>query len=115
MTRAEYWYGAAELTKVYRKAYELQRERANHDLWLQGLYIYEALIDASPLYHDFIKGKPKPIPYSKEPYPITERQVKEKAEREERLRIEEQRAKVEAWAKRVNSQIKGSNNGRKTD
>lgn len=115
MSRAEYWNGSAELTRVYRKAYEMKRDRKNYELWLQGLYIYEALIDASPLYHDFVKGKPKPIPYSKEPYPMTEKQIREKEEREERLRIEKQKAMVEAWAKRVNSQIKGNNNGRKTD
>ena len=115
MSRKEYWHGEAELTKVYRKAYEMQRDRRNHELWLQGLYVYEALIDASPLYHDFIKGKPKPLPYSKEPYPITETQARAKLEREERLRAERQKAAVEAWAKRVNSQIKGKNNGTDTD
>ena len=111
MSRTEYWHGKAELTKVYRKAYEMQRDRRNQELWLQGLYIYEALIDVSPLYHDFLKRKPEPLPYTKEPYPITADAVKRKAEREERIRIEKQKAMVEAWAKRVNSQIKGNNNG----
>lgn len=111
MTPGEYWNGEAQLTKKYRKAYELERERENHKLWLQGLYIYEALIDASPLYHDFMKGKPEPLPYSKEPYPLTDKEARERAEREERIRIEKQKAMVEAWAKRVNSQIKDSNNG----
>lgn len=115
MPRSEYWNGEAQLTKTYRKAFEMKQDRTNHELWLQGLYIYEALIDASPLFHDFVKGKVKPIDYAKEPYPITQKQVKERAEREERLRAEKQKAMVEAWAKRVNSQIKGNNNGRKTD
>ena len=115
MPRNEYWDGEAQLTKVYRNAFEMKRDRKNHELWLQGLYIYEALIDASPVFHDLVKGKVKPIEYVKEPYPITQKQVKEKAEREERLRAEKQKAMVEAWAKRVNSQIKDNNNGRKTD
>ena len=43
MTPEQYWDGDPTLTKYYRKADEIKKERLNEELWLQGMYIYEAL------------------------------------------------------------------------
>ena len=72
---------------------------------MQGMYIYEALCDVSPVLQAFAKKGTKPTPYSSEPYAITEEQIKEKREREERLRFEKTKAKMASWAARTNSQI----------
>ena len=53
----------------YRKAFELQRERANYDAWLQGgIRLRCAICAASPILHAFAKKGTKPLPYHKEPY-----------------------------------------------
>jgi hypothetical protein len=64
----EYWHGDYTQLADYRKAHELRRERANHDAWLQGAYVYDALCAVSPMLHAFAKRGTKPAPYHKEPY-----------------------------------------------
>ena len=88
MTPEQYWDGDPSLPKYYRKASELQRKRKNEDLWLQGMYIYEALCDVSPIMNGFAKKGTKPHPYTDRPYSITrddlaeERKLREKRDRE---------------------------------
>lgn len=100
-----FWNGDCRLTESYRRAEEIKLRKKNQDLWLQGMYIYEALCDVSPVLQAFAKKGTKPTPYSSEPYAITAQQVKEKREREERLRFEKTKAKMASWAARTNSQI----------
>lgn len=38
------------------------------DAWLQGMYVYDALLRASPLLHAFAKKGTKPKPYPTKPY-----------------------------------------------
>ena len=90
MTPEQYWDGDPSLPKYYRKAYELQRKRRNEDLWLQGLYIYEALCDVSPILQAFAKRGTKPHPYSDRPYSITNE------DREEERKLKEQRDREKA-------------------
>ena len=66
--RDEYWHGDYTQLAEYRKSFEIQRERANHDAWLQGAYIYDALCAVSPVLNAFAKRGTKPMPYHKEPY-----------------------------------------------
>ena len=81
------------LAKYYRKAYELQRKRRNEDLWLQGMYIYEALCDVSPILHAFAKRGTKPHPYTDRPYSITN----EDREEEQKLREQREREKAKQY------------------
>jgi hypothetical protein len=69
---SEYWHGDYTQLAHYRKAYELSRDRANHDAWLQGGYIYDALCMVAPMLHAFAKRGTKPMPYHKEPYKLGE-------------------------------------------
>lgn len=94
MTYDEFWNQDVSLVEVYRKANELRDKRRNQELWLQGMYIYEALCDASPLFRlSLKKGIVKPEPYAKEPYPITAAEVREREEREAKKK--EERLKAE--------------------
>ena len=88
MTFEQYWDGDCALTKYYRKAEELRNEKRNQDLWLQGMYIYEALCDVSPILHAFAKKGTKPHPYSEKPYAVTENQIRQEREEKERKIME---------------------------
>jgi hypothetical protein len=66
--RNEYWHGDYTQLAEYRKSFEIQRERANYDAWLQGAYIYDALCAVSPVLNAFAKRGTKPLPYHKAPY-----------------------------------------------
>lgn len=101
MTYDEYWNGDPEAAIFYRKAHALKRKETNYTLWLQGLYIYEAIGDLSPVLNGFVKN-PKPAPYPKEPYALTQEEFEERKKREEIERDKEIQAKVRAWAARVN-------------
>ena len=83
MTPEQYWDGDPSLPRYYRKAYELQRKRKNEDLWLQGMYIYEALCDVAPIMNGFAKKGTKPHPYTDRPYSITREDRVEERKRQE--------------------------------
>ena len=42
MTTDEFWFGDPFLVQSYRKAQRFKDDRKNQELWLQGLYIYNA-------------------------------------------------------------------------
>ena len=99
MTYDEFWEGDVRLVEVYRKADELRYRRQNQAMWLQGMYIYDALCDASPLFRfSMKKGAIKPEPYPQEPYPVTAEEVKARKEREMRKKEERMKAEFAAFA-----------------
>lgn len=104
MTYEQYWDGDCTLPKYYRKADEIRKERRNEELWLQGMYNYEAFCDVSPVLHAFAKKGTKPLGYSEKPYAITKAQ---------RKRDEEERArKIAEKGKRFMNAMMQSNNKR---
>ena len=90
------------MVKAYRKAWELKTRERNREMWLQGLYIYEAICDVSPVLHAFAKNGTKPKEYLKEPIALTEKEVKERRERDERERYEKLKTRVLSWAAEQN-------------
>lgn len=85
MTYEQFWNDDPMLAKYFREADEIRVERKNQELWLQGLYVYEALCDASPLMNAMAKKGTKARPYPQKPYAITEKQRKREAEEKEKL------------------------------
>ena len=77
MSYKDFWENDVTLVKAYRKADVLRRQRNNHEAWLQGMYFYEALCDASPLLNAFSK-EGKAYPYADRPYAITEKEADER-------------------------------------
>ena len=71
----------------YREKNKKDTERKNAELWLQGEYIYEAILYASPVYNVFTKH-PEPRPYRDEPIPLTRQDREEKADRDNRKKME---------------------------
>ena len=109
MTYDEFWNKDVRLVEVYRKAQELREKRRNQELWLQGMYVYEALCDASPLFRFSMKrGTIKPEPYVKEPYPITAAEVREREEREARLKEERLKAEFAYFVEQMQKRKKMS-------
>ena len=107
MTPEQFWDGDPVLAKAYRKADEIRMERKNQELWLQGMYIYEAICDASPILHDFAKKGTKPHPYVDKPYPITEKQHKRDVVDKEKAKFDKGKMLMEAFMKANNSRFKG--------
>lgn len=106
MSYDEFWNDDVSKVKAYRKANELRDKRRNYELWLQGMYFYEALCDTSPLFRfSMKKGTIKPEPYVKEPYPITASEVRERDEREARNKEERLKAGFAAFAERMQKKM----------
>ena len=105
MTYDQYWNGDPALVKDYRRADHLRKQRRNEEMWLQGLYIYEAIADCSPLLHAFAKGGVRAKPYVSEPFPLTKKEVEERKDRDARRKREEMVAQMEAWTEKINQQI----------
>ena len=83
MTYDEFYNRDHTLVKAYRYAYKRKREECNRDLWLQGAYVYEAIVRIAPALNPFAKH-PKIEPYLDKPYPLydkeeTSEDVKSKA------------------------------------
>jgi hypothetical protein len=106
MSYDDFWNGDVSMVRAYRKAYELQEKRRNQELWLQGMYFYEALCDASPLFRfSMKKGAIKPESYVKEPYPISAAEVREREEREARKKEERLKAEFTAFVERMRKKM----------
>ena len=63
MSSDEFWRGDVFLAKAYRKAQRLREDMMNQQYWLQGMYFYEAICDASPIFNPYAKRGTKPHPY----------------------------------------------------
>ena len=107
MTPEQYWDGDSTLVKYYRKAEEIRNEKRNQELWLQGMYIYEALCDVSPVLHAFAKKGTKPNPYSSKPYAITRKQAERDEEEKQRKLAEKGKRFMEAMAASINKKFEG--------
>lgn len=79
MTPDEFWKGDCTLTLSYKEAFDIKRELKNEELWLQGMYNYEGLVDVLPCIVSL--GKTKPLQFPKEPYPITKNEIEKQKER----------------------------------
>ena len=94
MTYDQFWNQDVCLVKAYREADKIKRDLRNQDLWLQGAYIYEAILDAAPvLRFSFNKKPPKPIPYRDQPIDIHTGTRKQEEKQKQPLSLEEKRDK----------------------
>lgn len=88
MTYDQFWHGDPKHYRFYRAAYNKRQRHENYLAWLNGRYIYEAIVDVAPVLVPFSKGKL--IDYPKRPYPLTE-------EEEEEQKLEEMKKTAEAF------------------
>ena len=102
MTYDQFWNDDCELVVYYRKANELRNTQKNQELWLQGMYIYEALCCVSPVLHAFAKDGTKPLPYPDKPYAISEKEIKERKKTIEKENRKKAMAVFMAWSSQLN-------------
>ena len=108
MTSEQFWDGDPHLAKYYRQADEMRVERKNQELWLQGLYIYEALCDVAPILQAMAKKGTKARPYPEQPYSITEKQRKRELEEKERSIANKGKRFMEQLMKANNKRFEGT-------
>lgn len=115
-----YWRGDPDAVRIYRRAFEMTEKRENRKLWIQGLYVYEAIGDMVPVLRPFAKAGTRPGSYPTEPYPFTAAELREKREREEEQKAQEVKDRLMAWMNGVNKRLSkesevGEDGGNRTD
>ena len=68
MSYDDFWHNDVYMAKYYRETYKIKVKQKDEELWMQGVYIYEALCKVSPILHAFSKKGTKPLPYSTKPH-----------------------------------------------
>lgn len=106
MTYDQFWNDDPMLAKYYREAEEIRKEIRNQELWLQGLYVYEAISDLSPILHAFAKKGTKPHPYPDSPVPITKKEIERVKEEKEKQEFEKGKRFMESLTQQTNAKYK---------
>lgn len=100
MSWDEFWHGDPQMAAAFREADRIASRRRDQELWLQGRYVYDAMLAAAPLYQTFARSH-RPRNYDEKPYT----QMAEDAEREKEL--ESRLANGKALAERLAGMIGG--------
>ncbi len=108
MSYEQFWYDNCWIANAYLQSYKIKREQKNEELWLQGVYIFEALCDVSPILHAFAKKGTKPRPYSKEPYPLFKKETEQYTEEQN----QQERYKAEMCFREWARQFKNKQNNK---
>ena len=101
MTYQQYWEEDCQLVKYYKEAFEIQQRRMNEQLWLQGMYVYDAVCAVSPVLHAFAKSGTKPIPYHDKPFPMSKAEAEERQKAEMQEKLLEAKRQFAAWASKL--------------
>lgn len=101
MSFDQFWYDSPWLTKFYRESYKLKIRYDDVFMWKQGMYIYEALCDVSPILHAFSKKGTKPLQYRSKPMSEEHREMQTEKEKEIIQKNEQLKARIffENWAR----------------
>lgn len=95
MTPDEYWHGDPWLIRDYLLAEQFKRKRENQTLWLNGMYMAQAI--SSTIGNAFLAKGQQPNTYPERPLPIDEDSLEE----ERRIQEEESVKQAEAWMKNL--------------
>jgi len=101
MSYDEYWHSSPYRARFYLQAHKQKIKQKDEEMWMQGMYIYEALCDVSPILHAFSKNGTKPLQYSNSPYlsKVSELQTKQEKEQEKKNAELVARVYFENWAR----------------
>ena len=109
MSYDEYWNGDVYIVKFYRESHKLKLEQQDENNWMIGMYVYEAIIDCSPVLHPFSKSK-KPLPYADKPFLMDKLNEHRKTEEEKEQEKENERLKfiiqMNNWFRATKKQFK---------
>ena len=111
MSYDEFWKESPYRAKFYREAHELKLKQKDELMWVQGMYIYEALCEVSPVLHAFSKKGTKPLPYSDKPYLSKVNNKVTKVEREKQIENERLIAQIhfQNWARNTKKMFEKEN------
>ena len=103
MSYDEFWYKSPYRTKYYLDSYKRKVKQQDEYMWMQGMYIYEALCKVSPILHAFSKKGTKPLPYSEKPYLYNDSNFKTEQEKEQEKKNNELLVKLhfKRWVKNM--------------
>lgn len=104
MSYHDFWDGDCCMVKYYREKAVHDRERDNFELWLQGAYIYEALLDVSPVFNALSKRQ-KPYPYMKNPIPMTAAESERNREQENREKLKNGKEAMKVMVENFNKKF----------
>ena len=107
MSYDEYWYGEPFRTKYYRDSHKLKIKQKDEEMWIQGMYIYEALCKVSPILHAFSKKGTKPLPYSDKPYMSSIKTNQSSVDKEQEIKNAQMIAQIHFnnWARATRKQF----------
>lgn len=94
MSYHDFWFGPAYMTQFYRDANKLRIKQQDENNWMIGMYVYEAVLDCSPVLHAFSKKGTKPLPYPDKPFLLDKLCEKTEIEKEQELENERLKAIV---------------------
>lgn len=103
MSYDEYWYGDPWRMKDYKTAYDLRNKRENQMMWINGLYMVNAL--STVIGNAFSKKGTPPKKYLDKPldiFPKTEAEEQAEMERKQREIV----MKLTAWKKNFDANRK---------
>lgn len=111
MTYDEFWYEEAYRTKFYLDSHKLKVKQKDEEMWMQGMYIYEALCDVSPILHAFSKKGTKPLPYSEKPYMYSNNEQQVEQDKEQEVKNARLIAQIhfDNWARATKKQFENKN------
>ena len=116
MTYDQFWNGDVEMAKAYREAHEISLDEQNDLMWLNGMYVYNAIAALAPALKAFAKGRAKP--YLEHPLGYEEKQrriEKENRQKKERDTREKARTMMELWAISFNEKWEKKQNDKLTE
>ena len=114
MTYNQFWEEDPTIARTYLEAFKIKQRNEikskEWEIWKQGGYVYEALVDVAPILHAFSKAK-KPLPYPEKPYGIDELDKdEEKTKEQKQQEVENERLKAKVffsnWARATKKQFK---------
>lgn len=105
MTPEQYWDGDPSLVKWYRQAQRFKNEQLNREAWLHGLYVYNAVCCAHPLFNPYAK-RAKAKPYPEQPYELFA-PIKTAHEKREEEACVKAATRFAAWADKFNKRKRG--------
>ena len=111
MTYDQFWEQDCDLVKYYRKAAQISQDLKNQEAWLHGAYIYEALVDASPIFRSLAKKGTKPVPYRDRPYALFGQKNKVKRKEVQEKHDQQAKAYMEAFALSINKKFQEKGGG----
>ena len=111
MSYDEFWYKSPYRARFYLEAQKRKIKQQDEYMWVQGMYIYEALCKVSPVLHAFSKKGTKPLPYSEKPYlrdndDLQSEEEKRQKEENERLLV---KLHFKKWVKDTQKRFKKKN------